>query len=130
LLLVILRGAVRSEVAMAGFVSGVVVAVGFATGFAAAAGGSNWDGGPSGAGDRMALFKSNAPPIMPCGCDWANEIAPASSAAVKNDNFSNRFMSFTASRRVPLAQTHMIGRCVGKGIFPSQNWVFCRHVLV
>jgi hypothetical protein len=134
LLLAILRGAVRSEVTVAGFGFGFVlgvaaVAAGPATGFATAGLGSNRDGGPSGAGDRMAPFRSNAPPSMPCGCDWANEVAPASSAAVKNDNFSNRLMGFTASRRVPLAQTHMIGRCAGKGIFPSQNRVFCGYVL-
>jgi hypothetical protein len=129
LLLTILRGAGRSDVTAIGFVSGAAVAAGPATGFTAAALGSKRDGGPSGVGDRIAPFKSNAPPIMPCGCDWANEVAPASSVAVKNDNSSNRFMDFTASRRVPLAQRHMIGRCAGKGIFPSHNRVFCDHVL-
>jgi hypothetical protein len=112
LLLTVLRGALVCDAATVGFASGFSVTTGLA---ADAAGGSKWDGGPSGVGSRTAAS--------------ANEAALMTIAAVKNDNVSNRFMGFTASRRVPLAQTHMIGGCAGKGIFPSQKRVFCGHVL-
>jgi hypothetical protein len=126
LLLTVLRGALVCDAATVGFASGFSVTTGLA---ADAAGGSKWDGGPSGVGSRTAAFRSKEPPSILPGCASANEAALMTIAAVKNDNVSNRFMGFTASRRVPLAQTHMIGGCAGKGIFPSQKRVFCGHVL-
>ena len=67
----------------AGFVSGSAATVDVVSGVAAVAGGSNCDGGPSGAGDRMTLFRSKSPSMLR-GWSCANAVALATSDAATN----------------------------------------------